>query len=69
MKIKYDPEVDIMDIYFQKGKYDVSEEIAEGVIIDMTKDGKIISIEILDVSKRMPKESIQDVTVGIPIKA
>ncbi len=69
MKITYDPEVDIMNIYFQKGKYEVSEEIAEGIIIDLTKDGKVISIEILNVSKRMPKESIQDVTVGIPIKA
>lgn len=31
------------------------------------KKGKILSIEILDVSKRMPKESIEDVTVGIPV--
>ena len=35
----------------------------------MTKDGKVISIEILDASKRMPKKSIQDITIGIPIKA
>ncbi|MEM5793502.1 MAG: DUF2283 domain-containing protein [Candidatus Aenigmatarchaeota archaeon] len=68
MRITYDSEVDAMNIQFQKGKYDISEEIAEGIIIDMTKDGKIISIEILDVSKRMPKESIKDITVGSPIK-
>jgi len=69
MKITYDPNVDAMNIHFQKSKYSISEEIAEGIIIDMTKDGKVISIEILDVSKRMPKKSIQDVTVGIPMKA
>lgn len=69
MKITYDPEVDAMNIVFQKGKYHISKEIAEGIIIDYTKKGKVISIEILDVSKRMPAASIKDVTVGIPIKA
>ena len=44
MEIVYDPETDSMDIEFQKGKYEVSKEITEGIIIDYTKDGKIISI-------------------------
>lgn len=30
MEIVYDPETDSMDIEFQKGKYDISKEIAEG---------------------------------------
>jgi len=68
MRISYDPNVDAMNIHFQKGKYDISEEVAEGIIIDMSKDGKIISIEILDVSKRMPKKSIQDITIGFSVK-
>src|SRR3989344_1910609 len=38
-----------------------------GIIIDIGKKGKILSIEILDVSKRMPKESIEDITVGLTI--
>ncbi len=69
MKITYDPEVDAMNIVFQRGKYHISKEIAEGIIIDYTKEGKVISIEILDASKRMPVKSIKDVTVGMPIKA
>lgn len=69
MKIEYDPEVDVLDIYFQRGKYKVSNEIADGIIIDYTKDRKIISIEILDASKRMPVKDMRDVTVGLPIKA
>jgi len=67
MKIKYDPKADAMNIIFQKGKYDISKEVADGIIIDIGKKGKILSIEILDVSKRMPKESIEDVTVGLTI--
>ena len=69
MKITYDPKADAMSIQFQKGKYEISREIAEGIIIDYTKGGKVISIEILDASKRMPKESITDIVVGLPVKA
>ena len=67
MKIKYDSKADAMNIIFQKGKYDISKEVADGIIIDMGEKGKILSIEILDVSKRMPKESIEDVTVGLTV--
>ncbi len=62
MKITYDKKADAANIVFQKGKYHVSEEIGEGVVVDYTKNGKIISIEILDVSKRMPKKSLHDVS-------
>ena len=68
MEIVYDQETDSMDIEFQKGKYEVSKEIAEGIIIDYTKDGRIISIEILNASKRMPKESMKGVLVKLPQK-
>jgi len=67
MKISYDPEADAMNIVFQKGKYEISKEIAEGIIIDYTKDGKVISIEILDVKKRIPKKDIEDIIVTVPI--
>lgn len=67
MKIIYDPKEDAMNIKFQEGKYEVSEEVAEGIIVDLTKSGKILSIEILDVSKRMPKEQMREITVGMPI--
>ncbi|MFH1774674.1 MAG: DUF2283 domain-containing protein [Methanobacteriota archaeon] len=69
MRITYDPKADAMNIKFQKGKYNISKEIAEGIIIDYTKDGKVISIEILDVSKRIPIESIKDITVCMPVEA
>lgn len=36
--------------------------------IDYTKDGRIISIEILNASKRMPKDSIKGILVKLPQK-
>ncbi|MBI4321848.1 MAG: DUF2283 domain-containing protein [Chloroflexi bacterium] len=69
MEISYDPDTDSIDIKFQKARYAVSEEVAEGVIVDYTEDGGLISIEILDASKRMPKESITDILVRLPQSA
>ncbi|HLD57234.1 MAG TPA: DUF2283 domain-containing protein [archaeon] len=66
MRISYDPRADAMNIKFQEGKYDVSKEVADGIIIDYAKSGKVIRIEILDVSKRMPKDSIKDIVIGMP---
>ena len=52
-KIKYWKDVDILDIELRDGKYEYSEEIAEGVILDLDKNGEIMAIEILNVSKRL----------------
>ena len=52
MEVRYDKDVDAMYIYAEKGEYDVSEEIGDGVVIDLSKDGKVIGIEILDASER-----------------
>ena len=68
MEIVYDTETDSMDIEFQKGRYEVSKEIADGIIIDYTKDGRILSIEILNASRRMPKDSIKGILVKLPKK-
>ncbi|PMB75836.1 MAG: hypothetical protein C0193_00355 [Candidatus Bathyarchaeota archaeon] len=37
-----------MYIWLRKAKYEISEELAENVIIDFDKRGRIIGIEILD---------------------
>ena len=58
MRIEYDPKHDLLNIEF------ISEEpIAEsieldGLIIDYSKDRKIIAIEILDAGKRTTKDPI-----------
>lgn len=65
MKITFDSKNDVMRIKFQDGKYEVSKEIDEGVIIDMTKDNKIMAIEILDASERIPKLEIKKVKVAV----
>ncbi len=66
MKIEYDKKADAIYIHFQQGEYEVSEEIVDGIIVDYTKDGKVIGIEILEVSKRMPIKELQEITFTLP---
>ncbi len=54
MKFSYDKKEDILAIWFSKGKYAKSEEVAEGIILDRDKSGKIIGIEIFEASERTP---------------
>lgn len=63
MEIIYDKEADTMYIEFQKGKFDKNKKIDDFTIIDVDKKGNILGIELLDVSKRIPLESLSEVNV------
>jgi uncharacterized protein YuzE len=52
-KTTYDQEADAMYIKVNRGKYEVSEEIEEGIVLDFDKKGKIIGVEILNVRGRL----------------
>ena len=67
MKIKYDSKADAIYIRFQSRKYDVSKEIEDGIIVDYTSDGKIIGIEILNLSQKVDPKDIEEIIVSIPI--
>lgn len=54
MKFHYDQKVDALSIRFNNKRYFESDEVADGVIFDYDKAGKIIAIELLDASKRFP---------------
>lgn len=51
MERYYDKEEDILDIRLQDKEYWKSVELPNGIVIDVSKDGSIISIEILRASK------------------
>lgn len=50
-KIWYDKEEDILNIELNKDEYWKSIELDNGVIIDISKEGKIKGLEILKASK------------------
>jgi uncharacterized protein YuzE len=53
VRVEYDEKADAMYVWLRKAKYDVSEELAENVVIDLDKSGRIIGIEVLDASKNL----------------
>ena len=56
MAIKYVKDIDVLNIELKEGSFEYSEEIGEGVILDIGADGEILSIEIIDAAKRLRKE-------------
>ncbi|NVM30384.1 MAG: DUF2283 domain-containing protein [Candidatus Helarchaeota archaeon] len=66
MKIKYDSKADAIYILFQDRKVDISKEIEDGIVIDYTRDGRVIGIEILNARRRMDLKDIEEITVSIP---
>ena len=53
MRVIFDPETDTLSLIFREDKIIESDEIREGIIIDYNKDGKIVSMEILDASDQV----------------
>ncbi len=58
MKISYDKEVDAAYIKLSDLKPSGVIEMAEGVNLDVTQQGNITGIEILDASKKIPLKSL-----------
>ena len=53
MRVTYDPEVDVLSILLSDAVVEESDEEKPGVILDYDSNGNVVSIEILDASKRM----------------
>jgi len=58
MKLEFDPVADAA--YFEISSADVEEtkEIEPGIIVDYDKDGHVVGVEVLSVSKRNISDSI-----------
>jgi len=58
MKIEYDPAHDLLNIEFLSDEA-ISESVElDGIVIDYSKGGGIVAIEILDAGKRTTKNPL-----------
>lgn len=71
MEISFDKEADAVYIKFREGNFSKNKVIDRQTIIDLDKKGNILGIELLSVSKRIPSESLSEVSVKnlVPIAA
>ena len=65
MKVHYDKEVDALYITLSNQKPDGVIEIAEGVNIDTTIDGKLSGIEIINASQKIDLNTILSYTLEL----
>jgi uncharacterized protein YuzE len=65
MKIEYDPKHDILNIEFIANEAIAESVELDGVVIDYSKDGKIIAIEILDAGNRTTKNPLDLIDLAI----
>jgi uncharacterized protein YuzE len=61
VQVEYDKKADAMYIWLRKAKYDISEELAENVILDLDKNGRIIGIEVLGASKNLGNDLVMKI--------
>jgi uncharacterized protein YuzE len=65
MKIEYDPKHDLLNIEFIANE-DIAESIEfDGVIVDYSKDGKIVAIEIFDAGARTTENPLDLINLSI----
>lgn len=64
MKVAYDPEVDVLRIWFSSAAIEESDEDKPGVILDYDKDGNVVGLEILDAAKRMENPRAVEFVLG-----
>ena len=66
MKIEYDPKADAMYIRLAAGEVVDSDEVRPGVVLDFDAQGRVLGIEMLDVSSRTdnPREMAFEMLVS-----
>ncbi len=65
MKVYYDDEVDALYLKLSDKKPEGVVEIAEGINLDTTSDGKLAGIEILKASKKINVRTILSYTLEL----
>ena len=65
MKIEYDPKHDLMNIEFIPEEAILESTEIDGIIIDYSKDGRVVAIEILDAGKRTTKDPLNFIDLTI----
>ena len=58
MKIEYDPIHDLINIEFLSEEPIAESVEHDGIVIDYSKDGRIVALEILDAGRRTTKSPL-----------
>ena len=59
MKVRYDPEADILYILIKEGKVRDTEEVDEDLFVEYDEEGNIVGIEIWQAGKYVVSEILK----------
>ena len=60
MKLKVDEKADALYLRLDESKIVDSQEVQPGVVLDFSEKGEVVGIEILRLSRRVPKVDFHD---------
>ncbi|MEK6765268.1 MAG: DUF2283 domain-containing protein [Planctomycetota bacterium] len=66
MRIKVDLESDALYFRLSEDKIEGSEEVANGVVVDYGKTGKVVGVEILNLKDKFTLEELSKLNVELP---
>jgi uncharacterized protein YuzE len=58
MRLKIDKENDALYLRLDEAEIFDSEEVQPGVILDFNKENRVVGVEILNLSTRVPKDKL-----------
>lgn len=68
MKVVYDSEVDVLSVLLSEAPVAESDQDKPGVILDYDSEGNVVSLEILDASKRMANPMSVEYAITPPLR-
>ena len=63
MQIIYDKDADALYIEIRKGKFASNKKIDSDTVVDLDERGKLLGIELLSASKRIPLKELKNISV------
>ncbi|OFW43323.1 MAG: hypothetical protein A3J28_13070 [Acidobacteria bacterium RIFCSPLOWO2_12_FULL_60_22] len=69
MEISLDLKADALYIKFQEGRFAKNKKIDDDTVIDLDAKGRLLGIEILNVTKKVSMKDLSGVSVKLPLRA
>ena len=60
MKLQVDEQADALYLHLDESKIIESDEVAPGVILDYNEKNEVVGVEILGLSRRVPKVNLKE---------
>ncbi|HBB65336.1 MAG TPA: DUF2283 domain-containing protein [Candidatus Vogelbacteria bacterium] len=66
MKISYDKTADALYLRLKAGRVSMTVKMQNKVLVDVDTEGGVMGVEILGVSRQLPKRAFGSIEVGLP---